>query len=423
MTGDDQTSGMMTRREWLRTSLRWCGVAMVVGFLVYRTRVPLAVASLCGLAMLIGLIVLGYHVPISLNVTSPEKWWTVILLLYAVVASVLPVSLLLQPRDHLAAGVLFAGMLLGFLGIALSRPEIHGRALVAFDSAKQGWLWPMMFVVIACGAISGFHSLVASGTTSKQLPHLRDARPVGYGAMIMESALAVLAVIAVTAGLYWEKLPPGAEGYVYQDVMANEGWIRTFGRGYGELTAPIFRVFGPTAGLLIGITILKTFIMTTLDSATRITRYVCSELVGDTFGIKVFKNRYVATVSVVVCAGALALGNWQAIWPVFGGANQLIAAMALIVATAYLMTRGRRWGFAAVPAVLVFVTAMGALIYTLVDSLAGENYMLAAIAVALVCLGLFVAYQGVARLRATLLARPPKGGPPSGVSQEGTVST
>jgi len=398
------------------------GVAMVVGFLVYRTRMPLVVASLCGLAMLVGLIVLGYHVPISLNVASPAKWWTVILLLYAVVASVLPVSLLLQPRDHLAAGVLFVGMLLGFLGIALSRPEIQSPALVAFDSAKQGWLWPMMFVVIACGAISGFHSLVASGTTSKQLPHLRDARPVGYGAMIMESALAVLAVIAVTAGLYWEKLPPGVEGYVYQESMAGGEWIRTFGRGYGELTKPIFNILGPTVGFLVGITVLKTFIMTTLDSATRITRYVCAELVGDTFGIKVFKNRYVATVSVVVCAGALALGNWQAIWPVFGSANQLIAAMALIVATAYLMTRGRRWGFAAVPAVLVFVTAMGALIYKLVDFLTVADYMLAAIAAVLVCLGLFVAYQGAARLRATLLARPPRGAPSSGPPEESAVS-
>jgi len=373
-------------------------VAILVGLLVYKTPLPLWLNTLLGLGLLFVLVVLGYHFPIELAVASPEKWWTIILLVYAMLAAVLPVTVLLQPRDHLAAGVLFIGMLLGLAGIIISHPVIQSPAVVAFNSNAQGMMWPMLCVVIACGAISGFHSLVASGTTSKQLPRMQDAQRIGYGGMIMESALAVLAVIAVTAGLYWKEVPAGQSGFVYQDLMAKGGWITTFGRGYGTLIGRIF----PTIGFLIGITMLKTFVMTTLDSATRITRYICTELFADTFGIKVLKNRYAATLFVGVCAGALALGNWKAIWPVFGSANQLIAAMVLILATAYLATRSRLWVFAAVPAVLVFLTTEAALVYGLlafcgvieVKSLP-PSMLLASVAVVLMVLGLFVAYRGV----------------------------
>ncbi|MCK4374171.1 MAG: carbon starvation protein A, partial [Candidatus Brocadiae bacterium] len=247
-------------------------VAILVGVLVYKVGLPLALDTAIGLLLLLGLIVLGYYVPVSVPVANPAKWWTVILLIYGMVAAVLPVSLLLQPRDHLAAGVLFIGMFFGLLGIAITRPTIHSPAFVAFRSGQQGVMWPMLFVVIACGAISGFHSLVASGTTSKQLPRARDACRIAYGGMILESALALLAVIAVTAGLYWTKAPAGMEGYVYQDLMKGGNWINTFGQGYGRLTQPIFGALG----VLVGITMLNTFVMTTLDSATRITRYICS---------------------------------------------------------------------------------------------------------------------------------------------------
>jgi len=388
------------------------GVAIIVGLLVYRTNVPIAVDTAIGLLLLLGLIVLGYYVPIelparicSIAVEHPAKWWTVILLIYGMVAAVLPVSLLLQPRDHLAAGVLFIGMGFGFLGVLVSHPTVRSPAFVAFSSGSWGAMWPMLFVVIACGAISGFHSLIASGTTSKQLPRARHALRIGYGGMIMESALAVLAVIAVTAGLYWTKAPAGMEGFVYQDLMKEQGWIRTFGAGYGQLTAPLFGALGA----LIGITMLKTFVMTTLDSATRITRYIAGELFGDTFGVPIFKNRYFTTLLVGVYAGALALSDWNAIWPVFGSANQLIAGMVLLIATVYLMGRGRSWIFTAVPAVLVFVTAMAALVYSLlaftgaiqVKNLPRSN-RLAGIAVVLIALGLSVAFKGLVVVRAAL---------------------
>ncbi|HUW58434.1 MAG TPA: carbon starvation CstA family protein [Planctomycetota bacterium] len=396
-------------------------VAVVIGVLMYHTKLNWWVTSIIGLALLAGLLVAGYYFPVSLTDGAvPEKAvalvvpgklcpsllcdspqqaaraWTVILLAYSFIASVLPVWLLLQPRDHLSTGILFFGMLFGFLGLLLSRPAMRAPKFISFSST-QGWLWPMLFVIIACGAISGFHSLVSSGTTAKQLRRMKESRPIGYGAMIMESALALLAVICVSAGLYWKELPVGvAEGYTYQGQM-KIGWIDTFGAGYGQITR---HVLG-SLGMLFGIVMLNAFIMTTLDSATRITRYVCTELVGDTFGLKVFRNRFVATTLVVVLAGWLALGDWGAIWPIFGASNQLIAAMVLIMATVYLVTRGRHWAFAGVPALLILITTLGALVYQCYGFLTAEEpkVLLAAISVVLIVLAGFVILKAVTTVR------------------------
>ena len=222
---------------------------------------------------------------------------------------------------------------------------------------------------------------------------MQDARVIGYGAMIMESALAILAVIAVSAGLYWKSAPAGIEGPVYQELFNKGGWIKAFGTGYGELT----KLFFGGLGTLIGITMLKTFIMTTLDSATRITRYLCNELLGETFKIPYMKNKYAATLLVGVLSGALALGNWKAIWPVFGAANQLIASLVLIVASVYLFTRRRNFIFTAVPAVIMLATTIGALVYNTYIFATAEkpNIMLAIIDVMLIILAVFLAYTAL----------------------------
>lgn len=335
-------------------------VALVVGVMMYRMEMNILVCSLIGVALLAGLIVAGYYLPIDIRtwgVENPTSWWIVILLIYAGVASVMPVPILLQPRDHLAGSMLFFGLFFGFIGILWCRPDMNCPPTIAFSSAR-GNLWPMLFVVIACGALSGFHSLVASGTTSKQLPDMKSARPVGYGGMIMESGLSLLAVICVAAGLYWNQAPESG-GPVYQTLMKEGGWIKTFGTGYGNMTKFIF---GPL-GALIGITMLKTFIMTTLDSATRITRFITTELFAGSMKITPLKNRYAATVVVIVLAGFLALGNWKAIWPIFGASNQLIAAIVLMIISMYLMVRNRFSLFALVPAVLIFGTTITALFF------------------------------------------------------------
>jgi carbon starvation protein len=225
---------------------------------------------------------------------------------------------------------------------------------------------------------------------------MSDARVIGYGAMILESALAVLAVIAVTAGLYWKSAPEGLEGFVFQDVFEKGGWIKAFGTGYGRLTSVFFGVGG--LGALIGITMLKTFIMTTLDTATRITRYLCNELLGETLGISPMKNKYVAVAFVGVSSGWLALGNWKAIWPVFGAANQLVASLVLIVASVYLLMRKRNFLFTAVPAGIMLVTTIAALGYQAYDFATAEqpNRLLAVVSVILIFLAIFLVYTALA---------------------------
>ncbi|MBD3347178.1 MAG: carbon starvation protein A [Chitinivibrionales bacterium] len=367
-------------------------VAMIIGWLMYHLHLNVAVCSIIGVALLFGLIVAGYYIPIELPFANAEKWWTVILLLYGLIASVTPVTILLQPRDHLAAAVLFLGMFFGFAGLILTRPEINAPAVVAVSS-PQGNVWPMMFIIVACGALSGFHSLVASGTTSKQLPRMKDARIVGYGGMILEAALAMLAVIAVTAGLHWKNVPEGMTGLVYQDVFKTGGWIKAFGAGYGEITKSLLGGLGA----LIGITMLKTFIMTTLDSATRITRYICNELFGDSLGIPFMKNKYAATAIVGVLSAALALGNWKALWPAFGTANQLIGSLVFIIATIYLMSRGRNYMFALIPAVLMIITTFTAMIFNLKNFLSPQapKIMLTVVTIFLFVIAIFVLYQSI----------------------------
>jgi carbon starvation protein len=362
-------------------------VALIVGVLTYKLNLNLIISTVIGIVLLFGLIVLGYNLPIN----ASFHFWLFCLLGYAFVASVLPVNILLQPRDYVASFVLFFGLIFGYLGLFIVRPQIHAPIYIQWHGA-QGGLWPMMFVVIACGAISGFHSLVASGTTAKQLASEKDARKIGYGAMLAEGLLAILAILAVSAGLYWKGGPPGL---VYPELMKGGNWIATFGTGYGEIVKPLFGALG----MLIGITMLKTFIMTTLDSATRITRYISEELFGETFGIRIFRNCYFNTVIIIAFALWLALGSWQSIWPVFGAANQLVAALALFVVTAWLLSRSKPIGYAVYPALFMLITTVGALLYELFQFLGQGKFGLATVALVLLLLAAFMLVEVIQVVR------------------------
>jgi carbon starvation protein len=362
-------------------------VASVIGVLTYRFNLNLIVSTGIGIVLLFGLIVTGYYVPIS----ASFHFWLICLLGYAFIASVLPVNILLQPRDYMASFVLFFGLAVGYLGLFIVNPLIKAPLVIQWHGA-QGDLWPMMFVIIACGAISGFHSLVAGGTTAKQLGNERDARKIGYGAMLAEGLLAILAVVAVSAGLYWRG---GPSGLVYPDLMRGGNWIGTFGAGYGEITRPILGAFG----MLFGITMLKTFIMTTLDSATRITRYLSEELFGETFGFRIFKNCYFNTSIVILIALWLSLGSWQSIWPVFGAANQLVASLALFVVTAWLLSRNKRIRNALYPALFMLLTTVAALVYQLLQFFDQGKFGLALVAILLLILSLFMLVEVVQVIR------------------------
>ena len=229
---------------------------------------------------------------------------------------------------------------------------------------------------MACGAISGFHSLISSGTTSKQISDERFARRIGYGGMVAEGLVAVMAVLAVCAGLKSANL--GAS-------LKELGPINSFSSGYGEITKNILGDWGG----FIAITILNAFILTTLDTATRISRYLTEEL----FGIK---NRYLATAAVVILGGALALsGSWERIGPVFGASNQLVAALALLIISCWLLKRQKSIAFTIVPAIFMFLTTIAALGLGVKKYFITKDYLLLGVSVALLALAFYLLLETV----------------------------
>lgn len=351
-------------------------LAMAFGYVLYYRRFNPALMTLLALACLSGFIFLGERFP----VVSSYNSWLVVLFIYAYAASVLPVNILLQPRDYLAGFLLFGGVAIGLAGIFITRPALTLPAFTGWHSA-QGELWPMLFVIVACGAISGFHSLVAGGTTSKQIDSQRHCARIGYGAMLAEGLVAVMAIIAAAiifkpqddlAGALRQLTPIG----IYAD-------------GYAAFTLPILGRYGAFAA----ITILNAFIFTTLDTATRISRYLFEEL----FGIK---NRFVSTFVIVGVSAVLAYSNqWNRIWPVFGASNQLVAALALLVLSSWLLARGKNALYTLIPAVFMLATTVAALGILCVQSMrAGERVLVAGCSI-LIVLAVFMVLETAAVIK------------------------
>ncbi|MFC1658726.1 carbon starvation protein A [Candidatus Omnitrophota bacterium] len=359
-------------------------VAMLVGLMIYRWKWNQLLATISGVILLIGLLFLGNYFPVTLQVVSPLRLWILILLAYAYFASVLPVNVLLQPRDYLSTFILFFGLFFGYAGLVITRPAMQTPAFIGWKG-NLGHLWPMLCVIIACGAISGFHSLIASGTTSKQLANEREAKIVGYGGMILEGVLAILALLCVTAGLHWT----GRAGYaelVYPQLMQNNDWIGAFSKGFGQVTKPILGALGaPVAAIM-----LNAFVLTTLDSATRINRYIAEEFFGEALKIKIFKNRFFSTALITGLALWLALGNWQAIWPIFGASNQLVAALALMLVYAYLLKARKPTKTVLYPAIFMLITTLAALGWQGVKFFHEQNNLLLLITAVLFILSVFM---------------------------------
>jgi len=338
------------------SSLMFILLALALGVAIYRLRISLWRASL----VLVPLVFLGIYVGqlIPLSSTwipavqgSATKTWSLILLAYCLVASVTPVWILLQPRDYLSSFLLYACLVGGLLGILVSpvvgsaELSMHFPAFLGFQSEKLGFLFPALFITIACGACSGFHSVVASGTTAKQLDREPNARLVGYGAMLLEGVLALIAVSTVAIlhqGSPETRLAPPA-------LFASG-----LGRFLGLLGVPV--ELGRSFGLLA----LSTFLLTTLDTCTRLGRYVLEELLD-------LKGRGAVYLSTLVTLALPLLFNlttfhdesgkvipvWRLIWPVFGSTNQLLGGLALMVITVWLRRTGRPIWFTLIPMVLM----------------------------------------------------------------------
>ncbi len=359
---------LTTDTQTVITCFGLIGVALVVGFMLYRMKMNIFIATIIGLILLVGFIVLGDLMPIDLGANA-FFIWCIVLLVYAFIASVTPVNVLLQPRDYISSFLLYFGIGVGILGIIITNPVLNVSSFKGWWPSDTTRLWPMLFVTVACGANSGFHALVSSGTTSKQLPNERFAKRIGYGGMVLEAVLAVIALLAVSAGL--------ASGTL--ETMLSKGGpgpIGAFGKGYGVLTQSI--LFGK--GHLVAIMILNAFILTTLDTATRICRYLSEEL----FKIK---NRFFSTFVVVFISGLLLLsGKWSTIWPMFGASNQLVAALTFIVISSWLLCRGKSLKFTFFPVIFMLLTSIGALVYQLVGFVKHGNILLGGIGVILVIL-------------------------------------
>ena len=256
-------------------------ISMIFGWLVNRKGLPLLLGTGIALALLSALFMLGLSTPIALPFERETslQLWIVILLFYGLVAAVLPVWILLQPRDYVAYWILVVGMLLGFGGLFISGRPITAPFVVGWVSDSQGPIWPMLFILVACGAVSGFHSLVSSGTTAKQLSKESHAKPVAFGAMLTEGALALLALLAVTAGLDY-----GGETTLTESAAALPSLADYLGKGGGGPIAAFAAGFGtftdsflPGVGALFGMTMLNAFVLTTLDTSVRLARFITAD--------------------------------------------------------------------------------------------------------------------------------------------------
>jgi carbon starvation protein len=371
-------------------------LAMIFGWLVNRLGLPLWAGTVGALVLLVGLFVAGMNLPIVLpfEESTTVQVWIALLMLYGAVAAVLPVWILLQPRDYIAYWILAVGMVAGFAGLFITHKPITAPFFTGVVSKTQGPIWPMLFILVACGAVSGFHSLVSSGTTAKQLSKESHGKAVAFGGMIVEAGLSLLALLAVTAGLtYSSSAAVQPELPSLQSFLAKGGGgpISAFATGFGTFTEP----FLGAVGALFGMIMLNAFVLTTLDTSVRLGRFITVELLGPV--AKPFTNRYLATFLVGLSSYALAAtGSQGSLWPMFGAANQLVAALAMISVTAYLARQGRPTLYTLIPAIFMLLTTCGALVWKAYSFATAQepNYALATTAMVLLVLAVYVGIQG-----------------------------
>ncbi|MEN3013097.1 MAG: carbon starvation CstA family protein [Endomicrobiia bacterium] len=338
-----------------QVSMWYVGVAVLFGVLVYRVKFDLVTSTVIALI----LILLGIVFNLNFKIIFLSKnIWIWILLLYCIFASVLPVWFLLQPRDYLSSYFLYFSVLIGILGLIFGKNKILYPGFVSFYSGSVGPLFPFIFITVACGAISGFHSLVASGTTSKQLDNIKNAKFVSYGGMILEGIVAAVSLSTLMM------LP-------FNTDLKNPQQI------YASGLSKFINVFGiePEIGKTIGFLTISAFILTTLDTATRISRYIFQELIEKHTSSLI--DRIVATLVSLLLPFILlsvkikdASGNivpcWRIIWPLFGATNQLLAALVLLVVFVWFKKQNYKGGYSiSLPMIFMVITTLSALVYTI----------------------------------------------------------
>jgi carbon starvation protein len=379
--------------------------APVLGLLIRRDRIGTGAAYGVAATVCVVSVVVGFALPVTL---SGESWrW--LMTGYVFLACSLPVWFLLQPRDFTNVQILYGGMLLmlvstviaGATGATLQAPAVD---LAAGQQALRGPVWPLLFITVACGAISGFHSLVASGTTVKQIPRESDCRRIGFGAMAVESFLAVLVLVTVGA-----MMPPHEYLAVVYPDAAPSNPILGFALGAGRLVHLAFPWIPVAVAVVLGILMVEGFVVTTLDSAVRLCRYLLDEFWQFAYsGHPPALLRHPATntgLAVALMVGFALSGTIRQMWPVFGAGNQLLGALALVTVSVWLAQRARRHLFALLPAIFMIATTVAALwLLARANLSSGGNVALGLSSAALLALSAGVVAVGASRLARALSA-------------------
>jgi carbon starvation protein len=391
-------------------------IAIYLGYLIYQKGKNAMTWSIYAIIVMYICVFLGPYLPFKMPAIAgipPTGVWTIILLTYGFIASVLPVTTLLQPRDFINSHQLVIAMALLVLGVIVASFGGHLEIVapaVQMSPAKAPPMWPFLFITIACGAISGFHALVSSGTSAKQVRDERDSLFVGYGSMLMEGILATLVVIAVAAGIglgYTTKAGEALTG-VAAWTTHYSSWAAAAGLGskisaFVDGAANMIMTTGIPKPFTLAImaVFVASFAGTTLDTATRIQRYVIGEL-GNSINLPALNNRWTGTAIAVGTALILAFATGAdgtgalKLWPLFGAVNQTLAALALIIITLYLKARGGlKWVVAGLPAIFMSVMTIWAVIMNQVEFGTAHNMLLQVINVVILFIALWIVIEGV----------------------------
>jgi carbon starvation protein len=353
-------------------SILFIVIAIVFGFCVYRRNVPMGIASVIGVIAIVVIMAIGmnFH-PIYLT----TKTWMIIVGIYIAVASVTPVWILLQPRDYLSSFLLYAMMAVALVGVVISHASLGGAdglpAVTSFavdNGNGTQYLFPILFTTVACGAISGFHSLVSSGTTSKQLDKETDAKPIAYGGMLLECVLAVVTVCAINFAYKYNAANPDSALSGATAIFG--GGIAQMYAGFGSGTVTVMRT-------LLTLT-YSAFCLTSLDTATRLARFMFQEFwlepgqtpkdIKDGWK-KLMVNPYFATIITVVLGIILGMTGYSKIWGLFGAANQLLAGIGLLAVATWLGNIGKNNKMFLIPMAFMIVVTICSLVLTIKNQL------------------------------------------------------
>ena len=384
----------------------WAAIAfaLVIGQLL-RRGLPLTLLCAIGIGALYGTVWAGTAMPLAL----PEVMfglpatanWILILFAYAAVASLLPVWVLLQPRDFINGMQLIVGLVLLYGAVFLFGPDITAPAFNDQVQLDTPSLIPLLFVTIACGAVSGFHGIVSSGTSSKQLDRETDARFVGYLGAVGEGALALIAIVAVSGVTL--AVSPAEWHQIYSHLGA--GSVTAFITGGSNLIQAGWGIPADLSATLLAVMVVL-FAGTTMDSGVRLQRYILQEW-GEIYGIAWLRKGAFATLAAVACCLGLAFGagglsgdGGMVIWPLFGSTNQILAGLTLLVISIYLIRLGKPARYTLAPMIFVLLMAFFAAVLQLQEYIAASNWLLAALNLAVLTVCLFVLLEGWSAVRA-----------------------